>query len=490
MAIERVNYFTGLLLDESDFKLEQNYHLLMRRMLNFGLFMPGILFGLGVHREAPDRVSIDPGMAIDRDEAQNQGREIVLTESRTIPLNTFNNEEPVNNGDQVYITISYSKAKTTPRAPLDIASRITEEPIIELIKPVQESEPTEPGFPEDQNLKIILAKVTKGDLSIPDLRERQLVQLRLGAEGPIVTSLSFRPLPRQGSNVEMTINGANLADNPHVVILDATNQADTQITATTTGASSNTVLKVNLDIRPTADLGARRVRVRTDRGTTTTDPQGETVFTVIPPEPVFNAITPQHGRETVPVHVTITGSNLDARPIVTIRRNDDTLDPDIDVATPDRITPSEISTTLTINRIAEGPRGRRVHIQTEGGEISSPVNSFMVRAVPEIKDILPPEEFEGREIEVRGSDIRDDSLNPGDDATGTTVRFVDPADETRVALGVEPKVLADLAPPDDPNQGPQRITVTVPSRANLPRTVEVTLEIEGVTSPPKPFSFR
>ena len=172
MAVERLRYFTGLFLEEQDFKLEQSYHLQMRRRLNFALFTPGVLFDLTVVREATDRVRVDPGMAVDSHPGEQQGREIVLTGPRTVNLNGFANDA------QVYITIAYGEQPTAPRPPLNIEARLTEDPRIETFLD------TGAGFPQDKNLNIILAKVTVGTLSPPDVSERQLAQLRLAGGGP------------------------------------------------------------------------------------------------------------------------------------------------------------------------------------------------------------------------------------------------------------------------------------------------------------------
>jgi hypothetical protein len=466
MAVERLNYFTGLFLNASDFKLEQNYHLLMRRRLNFGLFLPGVLFGLDVDREAPSSVRVDPGMAIDRHEAESQGREIVLTESRPIDLSTFAN------GAQVYIVISYNQAETTPQAPLNLPSRITEEPIIE---PLLAPEPPEPP-PGDRNLQIILAKVTVGDLSDPDLSERQLAQLRLGGGGgPTITSLSFSDTPRQDSSVRMTINGANLAEGtPQVRILDTSSNPDAQIDETIDAeASSNTALVVDLVITPTAALGNRRVRVQTDRGTVTTDPVGETAFEVFPPGPEILGINPIGGRQTVAVPVTITGHNLAANPVVTVLLNDATFDPNVPV-TRGAVTPDSITATLTITGAAAAG-GRRVRIQTAGGgdAISVP-NFFTVRPLPVIKSYSPTVAAPSAPININGSDIRSPSEIPGN-ATATVIEFVDPSSGNSVLGGAiaRPDVSSDV--------GPQQITVTVPVRGSLPEVVQLTLKIDNVT---------
>ena len=64
--IERINYFNGQRLQAGDFRLEQEYHMRVRRWLNRALYTPGIAMGLEVYPvpNAP-RVRVSPGLAID-----------------------------------------------------------------------------------------------------------------------------------------------------------------------------------------------------------------------------------------------------------------------------------------------------------------------------------------------------------------------------------------------------------------------------------------
>lgn len=481
MAVERLSYFTGLFLEVKEFTLEQSYHLEMRRRLNFGLFTPGILFGLAVVREAVDRVRVDPGMAVDSHQVENQGREIVLAGPRTINLSTFAN------GDQVYITISYHEQPTTPKPPINIESRITEDPIIETFRD------TGAGFTGDKNLKIILAKVRVGDLSPPDLSERQLAQNRLGGGAgpgpgaPTISNINFNNPTNQGATVQMTITGTNLGNNPQVTILDNVNNPDANITATiNAGSSSNTTLVVDLVIGASAALGGRRVRVQTSSSGMVIS--NVNTFTVNPPAPVINSISPSRGRQTVSVPITITGANLSPNPVVTILpNNSNTPDPNI-VVTLGAVTATTVSVTLSIGSAA-APGGRQVRIQTASGVATSPVDFFTVRAAPVIKSISQTSQAVGQPIIIRGSDIRDDTLNPGNPAAGTTIRFVDPASNANFVLGTNPTVLSDVSTA----AGPQRAEVTVPPRGTLPANpspVNIILQIEGATAvSPQQFTF-
>lgn len=472
MPVQRLHYFTGLFLEEPDFTLEQTYHLEMRRKMNFALFNSGILFGLDVDREAPERIRIDPGMAVDRNGFESQGREIVLTESRTVDLSGFDN------GDQVYITISYDARQTNPKPPSDIASRWTEDPIIQLFK----DDPLNPGFPADQNLKIILAKVRKGDLSDPDLSERQLAQIRLGGGGgispggPTITNIEFDNPPSQGSAVTMTIRGTNLANNPDVTVLLSSGDPDSDIISSIDfGSSDNIALVVNLTIASGAGLGNRKVRVRTDDG----EIVEENAFDVLPPAPVLSNITPVSARQSVTVPATINGSNLNANPrnpkiLFSDNSEDTNVTITIDSAASDG---TSLNVTLVI-ALAATVGGRKVQIQTDGGLVTSAVGFFTVNAAPVVKSILPSSATEGSEIQIRGSDIRDETLNPGDPATGTVVRFVDPTNSANFVEAATPNVGSDISP----TQGPQRVLVNVPLKGGLPTTVNIELQIEGAKS--------
>ena len=75
--MERVNYFEGQLLTQSDFTDEQEYHLGKHRRHNLFLHGWGVVCGLLVvpHPDKPTSVMVEPGLALDP-----WGREIVVTE--------------------------------------------------------------------------------------------------------------------------------------------------------------------------------------------------------------------------------------------------------------------------------------------------------------------------------------------------------------------------------------------------------------------------
>jgi hypothetical protein len=171
---------------------------------------------------------------------------------------------------------------------------------------------------------------------------------------------------------------------------------------------------------------------------------------------------------------------------VTILQNDGTPDPNVTVMTGAAgAGGTTVSATLVIGATAV-PGGRRVRVQTDGGQATSPANFFTVQPAPVINSILPPSQTVGGNISLRGSNIRDNALNPGQPATGTTVRFVDPNNSASFVDGVAPIVQPDVSP----TVGPQRVQITVPPRGTLPATVDITLEIDGARAvSPQQFTF-
>ena len=84
-GIERLHYYNGRRLAAADFCVEQHYHIAMRRLLNQGLFTPGVVNGLEVKKADATHVLVAPGLALDP-----AGREIVVPdgpdEDRTIAV--------------------------------------------------------------------------------------------------------------------------------------------------------------------------------------------------------------------------------------------------------------------------------------------------------------------------------------------------------------------------------------------------------------------
>lgn len=96
--IKRVNYFTHQFLVEKDFDDEQDYHIDMRRRHNRVNHSWGVAEGLDVTKTENKKVTISPGMSIDKD-----GQEIVLLEPLPVDLTAFGSNT------DVYLSISYQE---------------------------------------------------------------------------------------------------------------------------------------------------------------------------------------------------------------------------------------------------------------------------------------------------------------------------------------------------------------------------------------------
>jgi len=154
--LERLNYFNGQRLQAGDFKLEQDYHMRVRRWLNRSLYTAGIAMGLEIYPVAgAPRVRVSPGLAIDP-----LGREIILLEAREVPV-----MHDIGLGAQFagsYIVIRYSEeliaqqdANCSPasncgdKAATGGPSRVLAEPVIECV----------PDLPQEASGKVLLGRV-------------------------------------------------------------------------------------------------------------------------------------------------------------------------------------------------------------------------------------------------------------------------------------------------------------------------------------------
>lgn len=159
--IERLSFYNGERLKADDFKLEQDYHIRVRRWLNKSLYSAGIAHGLEVSYE-PGRkdvngrpvVLVAPGLALD-----NEGREMIVVQQTDVPINGRPNPP----GQAVtgnYIYIQYNEEKRseesdslTTRSGGKLAfggpSRVLAEPIIGWSQ----------DFPNESRGRVVLAQV-------------------------------------------------------------------------------------------------------------------------------------------------------------------------------------------------------------------------------------------------------------------------------------------------------------------------------------------
>ena len=85
----RPAYFRGQLLDETDFRVEQDYHRNASLRHNTTLHSWGVVDGLTVSLDGR-RVTVAPGVAVDR-----LGREIALDETTTLDVATFDSAQTI-----------------------------------------------------------------------------------------------------------------------------------------------------------------------------------------------------------------------------------------------------------------------------------------------------------------------------------------------------------------------------------------------------------
>ena len=107
--VKRMRYFNGLFLKESEFNLEQDYHLRMRRLHNRHMHTHGIASGLEVEVGAGTaEIIIKAGMALDLYSHAEYGdisREIILGEDTSYFLTDFFAN------DKVYVWVYYDESQ-------------------------------------------------------------------------------------------------------------------------------------------------------------------------------------------------------------------------------------------------------------------------------------------------------------------------------------------------------------------------------------------
>lgn len=156
--LERLNYFNGQRLQAGDFKLEQDYHMRVRRWLNRSLYKPGIAMGLEVYPvpgAKPLAVRVHPGLAID-----HLGREIILLEPKDVPVMHDIAQPKGMKGS--YLVIRYREellakqdaccaptGSSDERSAQGGPSRVIAEPVVECV----------PDLPHEASGKILLGRI-------------------------------------------------------------------------------------------------------------------------------------------------------------------------------------------------------------------------------------------------------------------------------------------------------------------------------------------
>lgn len=100
----RNKYFYGKLLTVKDFDIEQTYFNDKRRLINRLLLGPGVVCGLQVLSPAIDRITLEPGVAMD-----HSGREIIVREPVVLKINDIKEITEVKKSKNIYVCIAYKE---------------------------------------------------------------------------------------------------------------------------------------------------------------------------------------------------------------------------------------------------------------------------------------------------------------------------------------------------------------------------------------------
>jgi hypothetical protein len=162
--LERLQYFNGQRLFASDLDAAESFHREMRWLHNQSLHQPGVGAGYAVSGGKGEReVSVQPGYALDA-----EGREIVLTQARTLTVPPVSGEE---NGKPAYydLVVSYPNERDLEESetregiclPRGVV-RLKEEPVFCWVRltPCPDLQPVDPVLKQDleQALRIRLAR--------------------------------------------------------------------------------------------------------------------------------------------------------------------------------------------------------------------------------------------------------------------------------------------------------------------------------------------
>ena len=436
--IQRLNYHTGLFLEEAEFKLEQSYHLGMRQRINYAIFKPGVLYGMALDYTG-GVLKVTAGMAIDETNDPDFGpigRELLLLQdSDPVSLSGFNP------GNTAWMTIEYDSSLDAPKAPTNIAARYTQKVKISALH-------ANPGAGTN---KILLGQIAIGTNSVTDPVQKASLRMT-GAPLPVPSITNFAPISG-GAGTPVVITGANF----------------TGATGVAFGGVPATVFTVNsaAQITATVPAGAATGKIRVTTPAGLGDSAAD--FTVIP-APAVTTVAPPSGAPGA--SVVITGTTFSGATGVAFG--------------------GVAATVFTVNSATQitatvpaGAATGRVRVTTPAGFGDSAAD-FTVVAAPVIKSILPTAQAVGGTLAVRGSDIRSSALAPGAPAAGTTIRFVDPGNAANFVNAATGTVLTDVATAT----GPQRVQVIVPAKGALPNIVDITLEINGVSATsPQQFTF-
>lgn len=452
--IQRLNYHTGLFLEEEEFKLEQSYHLIMRRRLNYALFKPGVLYGLELDYSG-GVLTVTPGLAVDEfadPDYGTIGREIVLLEkSSPVELSGFNA------GDGVWITINYKDEPTDPKSPTDKESRITETYEIE-------THGTEQGEGTD---KILLGKFIV-DTGVDPLVAQQKAALRLGgAPSPVnLTAIEVEPPSLTiavGESVQLIARGT---------FSDSSTRALTAADGLTweSNKPSKATVDANGMVTGVAKATTVTITARAQGLSATASVKVEEALTLVSIEITPDPVPEIQVGDTQLLSATGTFSDASSR----------ALGPADGLAWSSE-TPAVASIGTSTGLVTGVAPGSAIITAAVGSITDITTVKIQIQAV--IDSLSPDEQASGGNVDIRGHNIRDPGISPGQPATGTVVTLRKGSDSK---LAIDP-----TARPNDVASR-QVVQITIPDRSGTPwgATEEVTLELEfGGGTATTPFQY-
>ncbi|MEG4633562.1 hypothetical protein QUB56_28965 [Microcoleus sp. AR_TQ3_B6] len=193
---KRLNYYTGLFLQEEDFIAEQNYHVSQQKEQNKLLLTPGIVdpnTGLAVTVSADKtKVTVSAGVAIDA--AGNQLIVFDGDENRKDIATTSTTEQ------DVFLTLS-SQELITDAPPGGTGTRIFAKPKFEVI-------PTNQAPSEDVKIRLAQLKIrSTGIVGTPDFSVRKAAGVRV-AGGLAGLKVGGTEVRSPGGTIELIQGGA------------------------------------------------------------------------------------------------------------------------------------------------------------------------------------------------------------------------------------------------------------------------------------------
>jgi hypothetical protein len=280
--IKHVRFFNGQFLQQGEFREEQDYHIHMRRRINYVLFEDGVVqinaSDLTIAPEtanpADKRLRVLRGMAIGSNHVTFEAKEIInRNDSQIFDLAALGFVP----GQTVFVTVNHLQADTDPVSVGGVVqtSRTAENIQIDFHTADPTGDTTAAGDP-----LIVLGSIDFSTMVVTDSTPpRQRAVLRAAVQGgaapvsPTVIGISTAS-GAPGALVNATISGTNLGGATAVIFSGA------GVTATIQPGGSPTTVNVQITIALAAPAGPRTFTVNTPQGPATS---GAVVFSVAVP---------------------------------------------------------------------------------------------------------------------------------------------------------------------------------------------------------------